>query len=262
MIIDCQTRLNPDINGVNTDHFVAAEPVDGCFVLACQGQKNANKTLSDYIRSQNGKMFGFGAVNPTCDDISQQAVEQMREKFSFSGFVLYCCIDNFHPAHSRAMQFYQIAESLKFPVFFSLTQQLSAQGAFEFGRPYLLYEIARTFPNLKIIIGSMGRPYIDETIGLLAKQPNVYSVLTIHPDKLWQAYTTLMSAYEAGVMDKLLFGSDWPNAEAQVCIETLLGLGKIMADTNLPMAPREKIRSFIERDVIKLFDLQKINGNT
>ncbi len=57
-----------------------------------------------------------------------------------------------------------------------------------------------------------------------------------------------MGAYEAGVMDKLLFGSGYPYADPGQCIETLLGFNKLLADTHLPQVPREKLRSVVERD--------------
>ena len=59
-------------------------------------------------------------------------------------------------------------------------------------------------------------------------------------------------------MDKLLFGSGYPQAAPGECIETLLGFNKLMANTALPNVPREEIREIIERDTLSVLgiDLQ------
>ncbi|RKY06921.1 MAG: amidohydrolase, partial [Planctomycetota bacterium] len=124
-------------------------------------------------------------------------------------------------------------------------------------QPYLLDEVARKFGSLKIIIGSMGVPFVPQTICMLAKHENVYADLTISPEKVWQIYNIVVSAHEAGVMDKLLFGSGYPLARADNCIETLLGFNKLLADTNLPTVPREQIRGIIERDTLALLGISR-----
>jgi hypothetical protein len=56
-------------------------------------------------------------------------------------------------------------------------------------------------------------------------------------------------------MDKLLFGSGFPVSMPGNCIETLLGFNRMLADTNLPIVPREKLRNIIERDTITVLGL-------
>ena len=120
----------------------------------------------------------------------------------------------------------------------------------------MLDEVAMTFPDLKIIIGSMGQPFVDQTLCMVAKHPNVYADLTVDPSKKWKLYNIVVSANESSVMDKLLFGSGAPNAEPGNCIETLLGFNKLFAGTDLPSVPREKIRSIIERDTLALLGIK------
>ena len=133
----------------------------------------------------------------------------------------------------------------------------SPEAVMDFSQPWLLDEIARLFPELKIIVGRMGLPFLEQTLALAAKCPNVFADLTIVPQKIWQVYNTVLSAYEAGVMDKLLFGSGYPYAMPQACIETLLGFNKIFSDTHLPQVPREKLRSVVERDSLTLLGLSE-----
>jgi predicted TIM-barrel fold metal-dependent hydrolase len=56
-------------------------------------------------------------------------------------------------------------------------------------------------------------------------------------------------------MNKLLFGSGFPNASAAHCIEELYGISHLVHGTNLPTIPREQLRSIVERDALKLLGI-------
>ena len=58
------------------------------------------------------------------------------------------------------------------------------------------------------------------------------------------------------IQDKLLFGSGFPYAKPDACIEMLLGFNKMLINTNLPQVPREKLRSIVERDTLTLLGLR------
>ncbi|MGB2987449.1 MAG: hypothetical protein WBE26_16415, partial [Phycisphaerae bacterium] len=71
----------------------------------------------------------------------------------------------------------------------------------------------------------------------------------------WQAYQVLLSAYEYGVMDKLLFGSGFPVAAASYCIEALYSINHLVHGTSLPTIPREHLRGIVERDALSLLGI-------
>ena len=133
--------------------------------------------------------------------------------------------------------------------------QSSEASKLEFARPYLFDEIARNFPNLRLIIAQMGQPFVEETIILLGKHSHVFADVSGMLARPWQAYNAMVSAYQYGVMDKLLFGSDFPYTNATECIETLFSLNQIPQGTHLPTVPREALRGILERDAISLLGL-------
>ena len=71
----------------------------------------------------------------------------------------------------------------------------------------------------------------------------------------WQAYNSLVLAHQYGVIDKLLFGSDFPYTNATECIETLYSINQLAQGTNLPVVPREALRGIVERDTLALLGL-------
>jgi hypothetical protein len=260
MIVDCHTHIKPTAEDIGTsEHLAAAETVDVCFVLANPDgpSDQANKKLSQYVNKHKEKMVGFAVVEPGNDKISTNHLKSIPDKLGLKGAVLYCAACGFHPTHSRAMRFYESAQELDLPVFFHNSgNPLGGNAVLEYAQPFLLDEVAREFTNLKIIIGSMGVPFVEQSLAMVGRHKNVYADLTIRPNRVWQTYNMVVAAHENGVMDKLLFGSGFPTATSGQCIETLLGFNMLLADTNLPTVPRVSIRNIIERDTLELLGIK------
>jgi predicted TIM-barrel fold metal-dependent hydrolase len=260
MIVDCHTHINCAAKDVDvSEHLAAAETVDICIVLAASegSSEDANKKVSDYVGRRKEKMIGFAVVEPVEDKISVKSLSALTDKLGLKGAVLYCSQCGFHPAHTRAMKFYESAQELGLPVFFHNSGTLGPQAVLDYAQPHLLDEVAREFGALKIVIGTMGYPFVEQTLSMVAKHKNVYADLTIKPSNVWQVYNLVIAAHERGVMDKLLFGSGFPFGKAKECIETLLSFNKLLADTNLPTVPRGNIQNIIERDTLDVLGIKK-----
>ncbi|HUT29455.1 MAG TPA: amidohydrolase family protein [Sedimentisphaerales bacterium] len=258
MIVDCHTHINCAAGDAEvSEHLAAAETVDACVVLAeaCESSEDSNARVSEYVGKHKDKMVGFAFVEPTRDKLGVKNLTAMTEKLGLKGAVLYCSSCGFHPAHSRAMRFYEWAEEQGVPVFFHNGGPLGAEAVLDYAQPFLLDEVARQFPGLRMVIGNMGFPFIEQTLCMAAKHKHVYGDLTIRPTHVWEVYNIVVSAHEYGVMDKLLFGSGFPLGKAGECIETLLGFNKLLADTNLPTVPRDRIRSIVERETLKVLGI-------
>jgi predicted TIM-barrel fold metal-dependent hydrolase len=126
----------------------------------------------------------------------------------------------------------------------------------QFARPSLLDEVARELPQLKIVIAHMGYPWIEECVVLLGKHSNVFADISSLLHRPWQAYNALLSAYQYGVMDKLLFGSDFPHTGAAQAIQALYRINQLVTGTNLPTIPRQFLASIVERDTLNLLGME------
>ena len=258
MIIDCHTHMDFDTQGATPpEKSVLAGKVDLCIVLADTGDSSeqANDRLCEYIGHRRDRTVGFALVNPLSDDVTEKNLSALREKQGLKGLVLYCCENGFHPCDSRAMQLYDCAQQLSMPVFFHNGRDLGCDAVLNYAQPFLLDEVARTYPELKIVIGNMGEPFIAQTFSMLGKHKNVYADLTVVPDNPWQVYNTVTGACEYGVMDKLLFGSGFPAGNAGECMEVLLGFNRLFGDTTLPTVPRGNIKNVIERNTLELLGI-------
>jgi hypothetical protein len=85
----------------------------------------------------------------------------------------------------------------------------------KYARPIYLDDVATNFaPDLKIIAAHAGVPWIDELLWLTCVHRNLYFDICCVADLmgLWPQYyaEVLGKAKRAGIMDRVLFASDWP----------------------------------------------------
>lgn len=272
MIIDCHTKIWDASArlGRAAEAYVATagatdsvrylhalDPVDYAIVLAFKSRyldaEIPNRFIAEYVSRNGGKLIGFAGIDPNDRD----ALEELRiaqEELGLKGVTLSPALQDYHPSDTRAMRVYEACGKRNMPIVVDLNY-LSPAARLDFGRPVLFDEVAREFPNLRLVLSHMGFPWVSETLVLLAKHKHVYADvagLLKHP---WQAYNALLSAYEMGVIDKLLFGSNYPFRSPAACIETLYSVNRLSAGTNLPTIPREQLRGIVERDALRLLGI-------
>ena len=239
-------------------HWAQSGAVDKSIVLAFKSlylkAEIPNRFVAEYCRRDPAKLIGFAGIDPT-ERPAVAEVKIARNDLRLRGITMSPANQDFHPTDSRAMKVYAEAEQLGMPILFHPAGQFTEASKLEFARPYLLDEVARCFPDLRIIIAQMGQPWMDETIVILGKHNNVFADVSGLLSRPWQAYNALVNANQCGVMDKLLFGSDFPYTNATDCIEALYSLNQIAQGTNLPVVPREALRGIVERDAISLLGL-------
>lgn len=278
MIVDCHTQIwephklprwiqptIPAATGADASrHLEALQPIDRAIVLAFKSvylqSEIPNRYVADYCRRNSAKMIGFAGVDPT-DDGFLDELHSAQDELGLKGVVVSPALQNFHPVDTRAMRLYDECVQRGLPVVFEEEHRF-AGARMEFARPMLLDEVAREFPNLRIVITHMGYPWIDETIVMLAKHPNVYANVAGLLRQQWLAYNALVGAFQHGVIDKLLFGSDFPHRAPAACIEALYSLNQMTYGSNLPTIPREHLRGIVERDSLALLGVEQRSAAT
>ncbi len=239
-------------------HWAQSNNVDKSFVLGFKSRylraEIPNRLVADYVARFPQKLIGFAGIDPTEPGAADE-VRIAKAELKLRGVTISPANQDFHPTDSRAMAVYAEAEKLGMPVLVHPVGQFTEQSKLEYARPYLLDEVARVFPRLPIIVSQMGQPWVDETIVLLGKHHNVFADVSGLLSRSWQAYNALVAAHQHQVIDKLLFGSDFPYTSATDCIESLYSINQLAQGTNLPTVPREALRGIVERDTLGLLGL-------
>ena len=239
-------------------HWAQSAVVDKSIVLGFKSKylqaEIPNSYVAEYVNRFPQKLIGFAGIDPT----ERSAIEELhaaRDHLQLRGITLSPANQDFHPCDSRAMRLYAEAEKLGMPILIHPVGQFTEQSKLEFARPALFDEVARTFPRLRIVIAQLGQPWLEETICLLGKHSNVFADVSGLLSRPWHAYNALVAAYESQVIEKLLFGSDFPYTSITECIEALYSINQLAQGTNMPVVPREALRGIVERDALGLLGI-------
>jgi predicted TIM-barrel fold metal-dependent hydrolase len=239
-------------------HWDQSKAVDKSIVLGFKSRylraEIPNRYVADYVARNPQKLIGFAGIDPTERGAADE-VRLAKDDLQLRGLTISPSNQDFHPTDTRAMRVYARAEELGMPILVHPGGQFTEQSKLEFARPYLLDEAARSFPKLRLVIAQLGQPWIDETVLMLGKHANVFADVSGLLSRPWQAYNALVTAHQYGVIDKLLFGSDFPYTNATECIEALYSINQLAQGTNLPVVPREALRGIVERDALGLLGL-------
>jgi predicted TIM-barrel fold metal-dependent hydrolase len=277
MIVDCHTHLWADVHqlgkgaeaaltraGVRPDcpagpaeHREAAAGADRTLVFAYRcaatGGWVPNDYVADYAASSEGKMLAVVAADPA--DGAPRPIEALLVRPEVAGVVVDPAGGDFHPTDTRVMPLYEAAAASGKCVFFQDGLSWGGAGRMAYAHPSLVEEIAAELPEATIVIASMGFPWVNECLALLARRPRVFADIAALVRRPWQAYHALVLAHQFNVVDKILFGSDFPFSTAAASIEGLYRLHEVTQGTNLPTVPREAVRSIIERRALTALGL-------
>ena len=271
MIVDCHTQIwdsqeqlgraaalvRPAVPADELHHREAVDPVDKAIVLAFKSRyldaEIPNQFVADYVRRNAKKMVGFAGIDPTDRDWLEE-LRIAQDELHLKGVMVSPAMQDFHPSDTRAMRLYEQCEQRGLPVLFEQNHRQAAPKT-EYAQPILLDDIARAFPGLRIMIGRLGHPWVEQTVVMLGKHPNMYANVAGLLRQSWLSYTALLSAWEYGVMEKLLFGSDFPYRSPAACIEALYSVNQFSHGSNLQAIPREALRGIVERDALQLLGI-------
>jgi len=243
-------------------HDAAMEPVQHAVILGFEsrylGASIPVDQVARYVARRPGKFLGFAGIDPLGADFLRKV--EHAKALGLVGVTISPAAQGFHPSHSRAMALYEKCADLGFPILVHGVTHLSAEAKLEFSQPYLLDEVAREFPRLRLIIAQVGHPWIEQTLVLVGKHRNVFADLSNVVTRPWQLYNLLLSAHQQNVSDRLLFGSDFPFCTPQKAITTIYSVNTLTQGTMLPSVPREQLRQIVERDVLELLGLKKTSA--
>lgn len=240
------------------EHWKAMEPVDRAIVLGFRarhvGVLVPNEYVADYVGRHPEKLIGFCSVDPNDADAVEQ-LDHAVKTLGLRGLKVGPIYQNIHPQDERFMALMARAEALGVPVLIHQGTTFCSNVSLELANPIQLQPIALKFPKLRMLIAHMGHPWIAETLVLIRKHPHFYSDISALYYRPWQFYNALVTAMEYGVLDKLLFGTDYPFTTPASTIAALKKVNDMAVGTNMPRIPEAKIEEMIHRDSLPLLGL-------
>ena len=258
---DARRAWGPDLQlGVSLEeHWEAMASVEAAVVLAfaapAVGFDVPNEYVADYVRAHPEKLIGFASVDPNDPEAPDQ-LEHAVTELGLRGLKLGPIYQHFDPLGSAAFAVYEVAERLGLPVIWHQGTTFVRDAPLIHARPVLLDEVATRFPDLRIVVAHLGHPWIEEAMATIRKHPNLFADISALESRPWQYYNGMLAAYEYGVTDRLLLGTDYPFSTIERTLEGLRSINRFVGGTTLPTIPEDVVEGIIHRDSLALLGLR------
>jgi predicted TIM-barrel fold metal-dependent hydrolase len=218
-------------------------------------QGNINDAVATFVAAHPDRLIGFMALHPH-DAACMDELERCRTELGMRGIKLGANYQNFDPLEARALAIYERAQRLGLPILFHQGTSPVREAPIRLSYPLVMDEIAIRYPDLKIIMAHVGHPWQVDTCVVIRKHPNVYADVSANFYRPYSLWEQMIKATEWNVLDKLLFGTDFPVTTVQETLDGLRRVNSIVEGTRLPRVPEEKIEQIIHRDALALLGLR------
>lgn len=216
------------------------------------GVHTPNQFVADFCAELSTPTIAFTAIDPLDSNWREQLEEAIA--LGFKGVKLYPVLSLFDPMAPEFDDFYRTCTTHGLVLLWHMGATPSPQGRLSISQPHVVDEVARRHPDLKQIMAHMGHPWQRDANVVLRKQPNVYADVSASWSRPMDGFMALVHAQEWGVVDKLLFGSDYPLWEPAAAMAQFRHLATLRAG-DLPHVLEETVESIIHRDTLALLNL-------
>jgi predicted TIM-barrel fold metal-dependent hydrolase len=192
------------------------------------GLKTPNEKVAEFAQSAPSRFIGMAAVDPHKGMV---AVRELEYAVKDLGMRCLCLEPWLHKLKSNDKLYYPIYAKcieLDVPVWIHTSINYVPQLTMDFGRPIYLDEVAGHFPELKIVAGHGGWPWVNEMMAFLWRHSNAYTdISAIRPKYIalpGSGWEPLLQYGNSLLKDKIIFGTAWPAQQFKTSIEEIKAL--------------------------------------
>jgi predicted TIM-barrel fold metal-dependent hydrolase len=219
-----------------------------------QWQGDVNAQTATFVRAHPAKLVDFMSVHPEEGDVVAE-IERCVTDLGLKGIKLGPNYQGFDPLGRGARLAYETASGWEFP--FCSTRAHRRCVPRRYGTP-----IHSSWTRWRWPSPSCASSWHTWAIpGTRTPSPSFASTRTFTPTcrptstgrgsntRAWRLAT------EWNVLDKLVFGSDYPVATPRETLEGTLAVNRVVDGTGLPRVPEDALRAALERDTLALLGI-------
>jgi predicted TIM-barrel fold metal-dependent hydrolase len=241
------------------EHRAAARSAATTVVLAFDAEPVGvvvpNEYVAGYVAGHDD-LIGFASVNPTRPDAARR-LEHAITGLGLRGLKLGPTYQHFHPHDRACLDLLEVAQGLQIPVLWHQGTTFTSAAIGEYARPLQLDLVARSFPDLRMCIAHFGHPWVDEALTVVRRHEHFFIDASALDTRGWQLAQALASAREYRVLDRILFGSDYPFSTVERTVAGLREAAALCRRLGISEVTAGDIDAICGRDSVRLLGLDR-----
>lgn len=177
------------------------------------GIRNPNERLAAVVNQYPDKLIGFAGADPHKGMTGVRDLEKAVKELGLKGLSIRPFMHRIYANDRRFYPLYAKCIELDIPVYCHCSINFSSTSTMDFGRPIYVDQVACDFPELRLLMGHAGWPWIGELVAVAWRHPNIYIDLSaVRPRYLATENTGWEILIQYGntvIQDKVVFGSTW-----------------------------------------------------
>lgn len=208
-----------------------------------------NDYYADIVKKYPDRFIGIAGIDPLK---GMDAVREIRRCYDIGlrGVAIRPFMFEIPPHHAKMYPIYSTCVELDMPIWFHLSINYSTN-TMEVERPIYLDIVAQDFPELKMIAGHGGWPWVNEMVAVAWRNRNIYidiaSYLPRYLGMPGSGWEPLLNYGNSILQDRVLFGSTW----------LFMGLSiKQLADEVMKLPLKEEVKhKWLYQNAARLFGI-------
>jgi predicted TIM-barrel fold metal-dependent hydrolase len=139
-----------------------------------------NRELAEIVRSFPGRFIGLATISPFDGMRGVREFEHAIRDLGLGGLRIAALFNMVPASDPRFYPLYAKCVELDVPVRIYTSMNYANDRPYDLGHPRHLDQVAMHFPELRIIAGLSGWPWIADMVGLLRRHPNLYCDTASH----------------------------------------------------------------------------------
>ncbi|WP_262695958.1 amidohydrolase family protein [Kordiimonas aquimaris] len=209
------------------------------------GSLISNEEVSNYIDAAPERFRGLATVDLTNPMQAVRDIRRWVDGKKFVGVRVVPWLWDLPPNHRLYYPVYAACIEANVP-FCTQVGHTGPLKRSETGRPIpYLEDVLLDFPELVVVGGHVGFPWVDELVSLTVKFPNFY--LDTSAYALHRLPSNFVDYMKGPGRNRVMFGTNWPMLSPSLCLKGLAELG----------LDKEDEAGFLYRNATKIFDLDR-----
>jgi uncharacterized protein len=202
------TGTRPEIS---LDEFAAMLAKAG--VVKGMVRARTNTATGEIVRAHPERFFGFAVISPFDGMRGVREFERLVREEGLVGLSMSPLRERIPASDRRYYPMYAKAAELGIPVRLYSSMNYGTDRPYDLGHPRNLDQVCMDFPELTVIAGLSGWPWVNEMVALLRRHPNLYCDTAAHRPRHFgtqgSGWEMLMQYGNTLIQDKVMAGFSW-----------------------------------------------------